>query len=122
VVRNRASAKKAGSTFERLVADHAAAVLDDDRIDRRVKSGIRDRGDIGGMRTSFGERIVVECKDTTRVELGKWWHEVEVEKDNDSAPVGVIVHKRVGKAAAGEQWVTLTLTDFLRIVGGPPND
>jgi hypothetical protein len=118
----RASAKKKGSSFERDVADHAAAVLDDDRIDRRVKSGAADKGDIGGLRSAFGERIVVEAKNTSRMELGKWMSEVEAEKANDGAPIGVVVHKRVryGEKRIGGNFVTMTLDDFLRLVGGKP--
>jgi hypothetical protein len=121
MARNRASAKAAGSKMERLVADHMASELDDDRIDRRVKTGNKDRGDIGGLRTAFGERVVVEVKDTARITLGTWLGEVEVEKGNDDAPVGVVVHKRIGYGATriGGSYVTMTLDDFLRILGGP---
>lgn len=49
--RNHRSAKKAGTRFERSVADYLAATLDD-RIDRRVKAGNKDCGDIGGVRRS----------------------------------------------------------------------
>ena len=55
--RNRASAKKAGTSFERLVADYLKQRLNDDRIDRRVKTGNKDRGDIGGGRTIRGARV-----------------------------------------------------------------
>jgi hypothetical protein len=124
MVRNRASAKQAGSRYERVVADHMMDVLDDDRIDRRPRNGSKDRGDIGGVRTAFGERVVVEVKDTAKLTLGAWMKEVEVEKGNDDAPVGVIVHKRVryGEAKVGGSYVTMTLDDFLRIIGGPPSD
>lgn len=122
MARTRATAKKAGSTFERLFADHAAWRLRNDNIDRRPKTGTKDRGDIGGIKSAFGERIVVEAKDTVRVDLGNWQREVEVEKTNDNAPIGVILHKRHGKSAAGEQWVTMKVDDFLRLVGGPRED
>jgi hypothetical protein len=59
--RSRASAKAAGSRFERVIADHLAAVIDD-RIDRRVKTGAADKGDIGGLRV-HGQRVVLELKD-----------------------------------------------------------
>jgi hypothetical protein len=98
-----------------------AATLDDDRIDRRVKTGSKDRGDIGGVRSPFGERVAVEVKDTARLALGSWMNELETEKGNDDAPVGIIVHKRVGYGATriGGSYVTMTLDDFLRIIGGP---
>jgi hypothetical protein len=107
--------------METLVAPHAAEVLDDDRIERRVRNGNKDRGDVGGMRTPHGERIVVEVKDTARLTLGTWMNEVETEKGNDDAPIGVVVHKRVGYGAAriGGSYVTMTYDDFLRIIGGP---
>ena len=66
--RTRASAKAAGTRFERLVADYLAQHVDD-RIDRRVKTGAKDRGDIAGVR-HMGGRVVLECKDTTRVSRG----------------------------------------------------
>lgn len=118
--RSRASAKKAGSLFESEVAGYLADALDDDRIERRARNGNKDRGDIGGVRTTLGERVVVECKNTARVELGVWAREVETERGNDDAAVGVIVHKRVGKGAKnmGEQWVTMTLADLAVLLGG----
>jgi hypothetical protein len=121
MTRNRASAKSAGSKAERAVADHMAAGLDDDRIDRRVKTGNKDRGDVGGVRTAHGERVVVEVKDTTRLALGAWASEVETEKGNDDAPVGVVVHKRVGYGytRVGGWYVTMTMDDFLRLGWGP---
>lgn len=121
MARNRQSAKQAGSRAEKLVADYGAKVLDDDRIERRVRNGNKDRGDVGGFRTAFGERVVVEVKDTVRATLGSWMSEVEVEKGNDDAPVGVVVHKRVGYGATrvGGWYVTMTYDDFLRILGGP---
>ncbi len=49
--RNRASAKKAGTAFETLVAGFLAERLGDDRIERRTKNGAKDRGDIAGRPT-----------------------------------------------------------------------
>jgi hypothetical protein len=122
MTRNRASAKAAGSRFERLVADHSAEYLGDDRVDRKVKTGAKDKGDIANLRSAHGERIVLEAKDTTRTTLGVWANEVAVEKQNDGAPIGAVVHKRVGfgEAKVGGSWVTMTLDDFLRLIGGPP--
>lgn len=114
--RNRASAKAAGARFERLVADYLAAHVDD-RIDRRVKTGSNDRGDIGGLR-HMGGRVVIECKDTSRISLGTWAAEAEIERGNDDALAGVVAHKRHGKGAPGDQWITLTLADFVALLTG----
>ncbi|WMI33004.1 holliday junction resolvase [Arthrobacter phage PeggyLeg03] len=116
MTRNRASAKKAGSSFERLVADYLATHVDD-RIDRRVKNGTKDRGDIAGLR-HMGHRVVIECKNTSKIALGGWATEAEVERGNDDALAGIIVHKRVGKGRPEDQWVTLTLGELVALLTG----
>ena len=118
--RTRQSAKKAGSSFERLVADYLRDHVDD-RIDRRPKTGAKDRGDIGGVRSVHG-RVVVECKNTSRACLSEWVGEAEIERGNDDALVGVVVHKRHGRAAAGEQYVTMRLSDFAALLSGERPD
>ena len=95
--RNRRSARASGSRFERLVADYLAAHVDD-RIDRRVKRGSVDRGDIGGLR-HMGQRIVVECKDTSRIDLAGWAAEAETERGNDDAGVARRPRARGGEPA-----------------------
>jgi hypothetical protein len=122
VTRNRASAKKAGSSFERLVADYLAQALNDDRIDRRVKTGSQDRGDIGGVRTIRGGRVVVECKSVSRDNLPLWIREAEIERDNDGAVLGVVCHKRWGSAKPEDQYVTMTLAAFALLLEGGPDD
>lgn len=118
MTRTRASAKAAGSKFERDIADHLAKLVDD-RIDRRVKTGAKDRGDIGGVRV-HGQKLVLECKNTSRVNLGTWINEAHVEAGNDDALAGVIVHKRHGKGKPGDQWVTMTVDDLIALITGEP--
>lgn len=117
MTRSRASAKAAGSRFERQVADYLKDALDDDRIDRRVKTGAKDRGDIAGVRI-HGQRVVIECKDTARTALGTWITEAETERGNDDALAGVVAHKRHGKGDPADQLITMTLRDFSALVGG----
>jgi hypothetical protein len=119
MTRTNASAKKAGSSFERSTADYLALVVDD-RIDRRVKTGAKDRGDIGGVRI-HGKRVVLECKNTAKTNLAGWAAETETERGNDDALAGVIIHKRHGKADPAEQWVTMTLADFAALLTGDRN-
>ena len=114
--RSRASAKAAGTRQERLVADYLAKHVDD-RIDRRVKTGGKDKGDIAGLR-AHGQRIVIEVKNTTRLDLGGWAREAETERLNDDALAAVIAHKRHGEGAAGKQWITCTLDDFIALLTG----
>lgn len=117
MTRTRASAKAAGSRFERAVADYLARHVDD-RIDRRVKTGAKDRGDIGGLR-HMGARIVVECKDHGgRHQVGPWLTEAEVERGNDDATAGIVIAKRRGTTDPGDQVVLLTLRDLVAILTG----
>lgn len=122
MVRNRASAKKAGSSFERLVADYLAQRLNDDRIDRRVKTGNKDRGDIGGVRTIRGGRVVIEAKSVSRDNLPLWIRQAEVERLNDDAVIGVVAHKRHGSARPEDQYVSMTLATFALLLEGGPDD
>lgn len=117
MARSRASAKKAGSAFERLVADYLAAHLDD-RIDRRVKTGALDKGDIGGVRTYRGAKVVIEAKNTVRMDLAGWIKEAEAERVNDGAAIGVVVSKRHGVGEASEQYVHMTLATFTNLLNG----
>ena len=116
MTRSRATAKKAGPSFERRVADYLRDVVDD-RIDRRAKTGAKDRGDIGGVRI-WTQRVVLECKDVSKIALSQWAAEAEAERGNDDALAGVVVHKRRGKGRAADQWVTMTLGDFASLVNG----
>jgi hypothetical protein len=116
MTRTRSSAKAAGARFERLIADALAVI--DDRVDRRVKTGAKDRGDIAGLRSAHGLRVVVECKDTSRTELGSWYREAETEMGNDGAEVAVVAHKRRGVGAGLDQWVTLTVRDLVALISG----
>ena len=117
MTRNRASAKAAGSRFERAIADYLATVLDDDRIDRRPKAGAKDRGDIGGLRV-HGQRIVAECKDTARMSLPAWTKEAHIEAGNEDALVGVVISKRQGVGDPARQWVHMELRDLVSLITG----
>lgn len=118
MTRNRRSARQAGSRFEREVADYLADKVDD-RIDRRVKTGARDKGDIGGLR-HMGQRVVIECKNTSRTNLGTWMNEAHTAMGNDDAGAAVVIHKRHGKGQPGDQWVTTTLDDLIALLTGEP--
>ena len=127
MVRNRASAKKAGTTFETLVAEYLAMKLADIRVERRAKTGAKDRGDIAGVLTVAGGAVVIECKNTSRDNLPQWIKEAEIERKNDDevtgrTVAGVVAHKKHGSNKAAEQYVTMTLETFVILLeGGSPN-
>lgn len=117
MTRTRRSAKDAGAKFERAIADYLAAALDDDHIDRRVTNGVKDRGDISGVRV-HNQRLVIECKDTARLELAGWAAEAHLEAANDGALAGVVVSKRHGVGDPARQWVHMELQDLVLLITG----
>lgn len=122
MARNRRSAKQAGSATERAVADYLAAKLDD-RIDRRVKTGARDKGDIAGVR-AHGQRLVLEVKDCAKTDLPGWTAQAHLEADNDTdangrpALAGIVVAKRRGTTDPGRYWIHATVDDLLALITG----
>jgi len=117
VTRSRASAKAAGTRFETAIARALAEALDDDRIERRARTGGRDRGDIAGVRV-HGQRVVLELKDCARQDLPGWVREAHLEAGNDDALVGLVVHKRRGVGDPLDQWVTCTVRDLIALLSG----
>lgn len=121
MTRSRRSAKQAGTRFETAIARALSEALDDDRIERRAKSGAKDRGDISGVRL-HGQRVVIEAKDCARMDLPGWTREAQIEAGNDDALVGLVVHKRHGVADPLAQWVSCTVADLVAILTGQRAD
>lgn len=115
--RSRRSARSAGARFERQVADYLAEALDDERVDRMVRRGADDRGDISGVRI-HGRPVTVECKNVTRLNLPEWVDEAHREAGNSDALVGVVVSKRHGVGDLGSQWVHMELRDLVSLITG----
>lgn len=119
MTRSRRSAKTAGTRFESLIAKALSEVLHDDRIERRARNGSKDRGDIGGVRTIGGGRLVIEAKDYGgRFLIGEWLREAEIERGNDDAAAAVVIAKRRGHGDPLDQVVITTLRDLIVLLGG----
>jgi hypothetical protein len=119
MTRSNKSARAAGSSFETQITGCLQKYLPHGEfIERRVTNGAKDRGDIGGVRTARGERVVVECKNHSRLDLAGWITEAHYEAINDNAIAGMVVHKRRGTADPLEQYVTMTLGDLIRLAWG----
>jgi hypothetical protein len=118
VPRTNASAKQAGSRFERTTADYLKDHLSE-FIDRKVRTGAKDTGDIANVRTATGRKVAVECKDYGgRLDLPQWVREAESERLNDGADIGVVIAKRRGTAKPGEQWVICTVDGLIELLRG----
>lgn len=103
-----------GASFERVTADYWRDTWDD-RIDRRVKTGARDKGDLANVRLGQ-HRLVVECKNVRATNLAGWVTEAQVEAENDGALCGIVVAKRKGKGSPEDQYVIMTQGDFLKLI------
>lgn len=119
MTRSRRSAKEAGTRFATRVAAWLAVELGDHRIERRALSGASDRGDVTGLVTPDGQRVVVECKDYGgRYEVGTWLREARAEGRNDKAAVALVVAKRRGTQDPADQVVFMELRDLAVLLGG----
>lgn len=117
--RNRQSAKQAGARFERLLADHLAQVFDS-RIDRQVKTGARDKGDIAGLTDTHGRPIAIETKDYGgRLLPTDWVRQAHTEAHNAGAHVGIVIAKRRGTTDPARQWVLMEVGDLTRLLTPP---
>jgi len=105
-----------GSSFERLIADYFKA-HGFPFADRRVKSGAKDKGDIGGVGI-HDQRLVFEAKNTAKINLGTWANEAETERINLGAVAGVVIAKRRGTTDPGSQIVLMTTRDLVAILTG----
>nr|DAQ68611.1 MAG TPA: HOLLIDAY JUNCTION RESOLVASE HOMOLOGOUS RECOMBINATION [Caudoviricetes sp.] len=105
-----------------MVADYLAACLGDPGIDRQIKTGSADKGDVRGVYL-HGLPVAVECKEYGgKHELPQWYREAEAERANRDAAYGVVVWKRKGTAKPGDQHVSMTLATFAAMLAdGPEN-
>ena len=127
MARSSRTARSAGTNFESCTAAYLSRALADTRIERRAKTGAKDRGDVAGVRMHGGGRVVVECKDYAgRIgDFRRWLREAEAERGNDGAEVGVVVAKLLGVpadrrtlGAMGGQLVMMTLRDLCALLAG----
>jgi hypothetical protein len=121
MTRSRASAKAAGTRFERQIADALAEALQDDRVDRMPQHGSRDRGDISGVRI-HGQKVAIEVKDCARLNLPAWTDEAHVEAGNHDALVGIVISKRHGCGDPLKSWVHMTVADLVALITGQRGD
>lgn len=117
MARSRASAKAGGARFERQMADNLARWVDD-RIDRKVKAGALDKGDIANLRM-HNQRITVECKDYGgQIKAAEWAAEGAVERVNDGGLAWVALIKRRGTTDPMKQWVLTEVGELIALING----
>lgn len=129
--RNSKSARKAGADMESATVRYLAWALDDPRIERRHLTGSKDRGDVTGVMLDQ-KRVVIECKNTARMEVSSHIDEAETEAGNDGALYWAVVQKRRGiglknREAVSRQLVYMTLEQYALLLNhgmplGPDED
>jgi len=111
--RSHAAARDAGTKLERDAAEYLTQSLGDEIV-RRQRTG-KDRGDLHGLHF-HGHRLVVEAKNVAKMNLPAWIREAEVERGNDDALAGLVLHKRHGNGNPADQWVTMTLGELVALI------
>ncbi|MGM9380310.1 hypothetical protein [Streptomyces antibioticus] len=104
------ASKKKGTAAETAVVRFLRAV-GFTYAERRSLNGTQDRGDIAGL-----PGIVIEVKNCSRQELAAWVEEAEREGDRDGASLGVVWHKRRGKADPRDWFVTMSGLMFAHLL------
>jgi hypothetical protein len=102
--------KAKGSAWERAIVDYLRAA-GWPFAERRIAGAAKDRGDIAGV-----VGVVIEAKNTASRNLAGWIEETELERVNDNAWLGVVWHKRTGKASAADGYVTMTGAQFTALL------
>ncbi len=115
MTRSRATAKKAGTSWESAIVQ---ALVDHGwpHAERRRLAGAKDRGDIAGI-----AGVVIEAKNTARIELAAAVDEARAEAKNDNTGVlglshGVAWIKRKGKSSPLDGYVVMDGATFLTLL------
>jgi hypothetical protein len=104
------ASKQKGTRWESAIVDYLLQ-CGVPGAERRALSGSEDRGDIAGI-----ARVVIEAKNARTMLLASWVDEVETERKNANAEIGVIWHHRRGKGSPGDGYVTMTGDTFMRLL------
>ena len=110
MTRSHKTARQAGTKWETAIV---GTLVDHDwpHAERRRLAGAHDRGDIAGI-----PGVVIEAKNTNRLELAAAVDEARTEAANAAAPIGVAWLKRKGHASPLNGYVVMDGETFLRLL------
>ena len=110
MTRSRATAKKAGTSWETAIVNFLV-----DRgwvhAERRRLAGAADKGDIAGI-----PGVVIEAKNTNRLDLAGAVDEAIAEAENARAAHGVAWIKRKGRSGADHGYVVMDGATFANLL------
>lgn len=122
MARSRKSAKSAGARFERVIADALKGHVSE-FIDRKVRTGAKDQGDIANLRSAHALRVTVEVKDYGgRFEVGTWLKEAEDERQNAGDDLALVIAKRRGHGDPLDQVAMMPVRDLIGLITGTRPD
>lgn len=110
MTRNRQSAKQAGTSWETAIVN---TLVDKGWVhaERRRLNGILDRGDIAGI-----PGLVIEAKNTSKLDVAGAVDEANTERVNANAKHGVAWIKRRGKSSPLGGYVVMDGDTFLNLL------
>ena len=116
--RSRKSAKQAGATFEREIANSLSEHVSE-FIDRKVRTGAKDQGDVANLRSAHDLKVTVEAKNYGgRFEVGAWLKEAEEERQNAGDDLGIVIAKRRGTTDPLDQVCFMDVRTLIGLVTG----
>lgn len=115
MTRNHRSARQAGTKWETEIVN-ALIRAGWKHAERRRLAGVNDRGDIAGI-----PGVVIEAKNTNRLELSTALDEAKTEARNDSSGVFGVSHgvawiKRKGRTSAEDGYVVMDGATFMDLL------
>lgn len=111
------NAKRKGTAFESSIAAYMTVRLG--RTVERIAAGrALDAGDLSGVYSAEGVPVSVECKAAHRMDIGGWLRQATGAAPRRGTRVAVVVHKRWGRAAPGDQYVTMSLAALCDLLTG----
>jgi hypothetical protein len=81
---------------------------------RRI--ALHGANDIGDLEIEGFDWLVIEAKNTVKMELSVWIEEVIKEADNAGAEVGVVWHHRPRRGSPADAYVTMTGEHFFKLL------
>lgn len=110
MTRSHKTARQAGTKWETGIV---GTLIDSGwpHAERRRLAGAKDRGDIAGI-----PGVVIEAKNTNRLELAAAVDEATTEARNADAPIGVAWLKRKGYSSPLNGYVVMDGETFLRLL------
>lgn len=120
---SNATARRRGKDWERQVREYSRKAGFD--YEQLRETGAKDEGD-GVIRLPGGTYLVIEAKNTQKLDLGPHLNEAQVEAANFRLhrdglrglrqALGVLFQKRRGKGT-GEAYAVMTVDDFFSLIG-----